>query len=585
MPSVIDPITGLSVTSYERILNPDGTLNGSAYRQIASTYNESETVDYRFGPDYKDFHKDGSEAFPTVYTRNNRGNYNYGNQDSDAKDYTGKAGQILYAPDEAGDAGVDRARFIWSSHGGQRGSEDWHRYALKPTVTNIDDGFSHFAKSPDPSVKQDSWIAASGGSPPERPIAVARARVAWSNTGVMVFQNGLIGASGYGNNQDKYPYTKLPADKVPTAVAVTNNNEFALVTLWDTKALKGQVAVVALESRALEQHSWRYAGLPNVGTTTRLKILGYVDLPGMAAPTAISASNDVNRWDWLSKNNVNEERLDSQGIRNKWNEGVNADHKAASAGFAVVTSRSENKAAFIDLEPLFEYYRKMYFTSQENFNQTKKEGAAPDEWPFDFSVAPEAKPKVSQVIDVERPTAVATGFPKSDTRNKVNDSNFGSKAFITTMDGKLLVYDVGGLATTASADKPQLIDTIAIGRNPTDIEYGRNQSTRDELVIASRGDRQVDFVDPASASVTQTLKDSRLQDPVDVLSAGTRGASVISVADFEGGQVANYLQNPIGTWGDKLFGGLGANGNAAFEFTDALNLPGQPFMLSAAEVN
>jgi len=585
MASVIDPITGLSTTSYERILNTDDTLNRSAYIGIASTYNDPETIDYRLGPGYEDFHQDDSEKFPTVYTRNKGGNYNYGNQNSDVRDYTGKAGQILYVPEEADDPGVDRARFSWSSHGGHGGSEYWHRYALKPIGTNIDDGFSHFVKSPDPSIQQASWSAASEEAQLNRPIAVGRAHVSWSNTGIMIFQNGLIGASGYGNNEDKYPYTKLPAHKVPTAVAVTNNNEFALVTLWDTKALKGQVAVVALEARALEHHSWRYAGLPNVGTYTRLKILGYVDLPGIAAPTGISASSDVNRWDWMSKNNVNQERLDTQSTRDKWHNSVDDDHKAASAGFAVVTSRSENKAAFIDLEPLFEYYRKMYFTTQENFNQTKKEGTAPNQWPFNFDVAPEAKPQVSEVIDVERPTAVATGFSRSGMHSKMNDPNFGSKAFITTMDGELLVYDVGGLATTAAADKPKLIDTIAVGYNPTDIAYGRDQGTKDELAIVSRGDRKVNFVDPATGSVTRTLQDSRLQDPVAVISATTRGANVLSVADFAGGQVANYLKDPIGSWGDKLFGGLGANGNAAFEFTDSLNLPGQPFMLSAAEVN
>ena len=39
---------------------------------------------------------------------------------------------------------------------------------------------------------------------------------------------------------------KLPANKVPTAIAMTTQSEFALVTVWDTDARKGQVAVIAL---------------------------------------------------------------------------------------------------------------------------------------------------------------------------------------------------------------------------------------------------------------------------------------------------------------------------------------------------
>ena len=61
----------------------------------------------------------------------------------------------------------------------------------------------------------------------------------------MAFQNGLIGTAG-SNTANNRSTVKLPANKVPTGMAITNNSEYALVTVWDTTALKGQVAVISL---------------------------------------------------------------------------------------------------------------------------------------------------------------------------------------------------------------------------------------------------------------------------------------------------------------------------------------------------
>ena len=64
----------------------------------------------------------------------------------------------------------------------------------------------------------------------------------------------------------------------------------------------------------------------------------------------------------------------------------------------------------------------------------------------------------------------------------------------------------------------------------------------------------------------------------------SRGASVASVASFSSGRVLNYLTSPIDAWGEPLFGGLGPDGTAEFEFTGALELEGKPFDVSTAEV-
>ena len=443
-----------------------------------------------------------------------------------------------------------------------------------------------YCKSPDPGVQQAAWIDAAGGKQGLlRPVATARARVEWSNCGIMVFRSGVIGASGYGNNDDKYPCTRLPPGKIPTAVALTPNNEFALVTVWDAGAGKGQLAVVALEARALAHHSWHYAGLPNVGTYTRLKVLGLVDLP-VAAPTAVAAAADVAWWKWTT--DVSKERLDAQEARDRWLKAADDAHRAASAGYAVVLSRAENKAVFVDLKPLFRYFASMYFTTPDRFDRTKNEGPAPDQWPFTFDKAPEARPLVAQVLPVPRPTAVATGFAGGRSRD------YADRCFIATMDGRLIVCDTGSLNASAgskddAAQKPVVpVGAVPVGRNPTCIYNGRHGGyDRDDLVLCCRGDREVVWVTPSGkgGAVTRRLRDKRLLDPAWIEVSDTRGAAVVTVADFKGAKLVNYLYKPIDSWGERLFGGLGPDGKAEFECTGVMEVPGNPFLLPSAEVN
>jgi hypothetical protein len=552
----------------ERILSTS-KVEPSAYARAAIA-TDPASVHHRLGPDWAFYHKDAKADFPEIHQRFPNGEYVHKNKGDKAVDWTGMAGQVLYAPLRPGNAGADRVRLCWSFHENHGGGKFWHVYQLAPTMNEW------YCKSPDPGLAQAPWKQAAGGAL-ERPITVERGRVEWSNCGIMVFANGLIGATGYGNNDDRYPFTQLPPGKVPTAVAVTPNNEFALIACWDLQKTKGQVAVVALEARALAHHSWHYAGLPNVGTYTRLKLMGFVDLPDLAAPTAISASCDVARWHWLTDNA--KERLDDAGVREQWAKGGDDKHRAASAGFAVVASRAEGKVAFIDLRPLFQYLRKMYFTTAENFEKTKNEGPAPNQWPFTFDTAPEARPKVVEVVGVARPTAVAAGYPA--------EGGFGSKAFVTTMDGRLVIYDVGVLADPQANAGVRPVGLVPIGRNPTSISYGRSAPRRTDLVLCCRGDREIVWVSIAgqNGKVTRRLKDKRLEDPVAVAVSDTRGAAVLSVADFKGGKIVNYLCAPIDSWGEKLFGGLGPDGKAEFECTGVLEVPGRPFHLSCAEVN
>lgn len=49
-----------------------------------------------------------------------------------------------------------------------------------------------------------------------------------TNAGIMIFPDGLVGATGNQTAGDSKPYLELPANKVPTSVALTLYNEFAL---------------------------------------------------------------------------------------------------------------------------------------------------------------------------------------------------------------------------------------------------------------------------------------------------------------------------------------------------------------------
>jgi hypothetical protein len=260
---------------------------------------------------------------------------------------------------------------------------------------------------------------------------------------------------------------------------------------------------------------------------------------------------------------------------------VDDDHRAASAGYAIVLSRAEGKVAFIDLEPLFQYFRTMYFTTPENFALTQNEGDAPDQWPFAFSFAPEATPVVQEVLDVSQPTSVATGFDVGD--RAYDDPDFGNKAFVATLDGALHIYDVAGLAQ-GGPGSASLADTVDLCHNPVAVAYGRGNVPRDELVFVCRGDRELRWV-ASDGTTKRALRDRRLIDPVGAVLVDSRGAGAVSVADFDGRQVVNYLHAPIDSWGEDLFGGLGEDGQAEFEFVGSLERPGQVFELSAAEVN
>lgn len=592
--SAAEPPTSSQSKWVENILNSDGTINWTEYTKVANNYDRPDIIDYRFGPDYTFYHPT-PENIPTLWGPTNDGFV--GNCSSTLKtggssgftDWYAMSGQLLFSPDKTApaeyQAGVARARngsiYLFSGASPE--------YCFDMRVQWTPDSANYYSTNPDAAVTQQSWKDASGKSVPAPPIATVRTKAsACGVTGFLIFKNGLIGATGTGN--DGYsgsPFVKLPAGKVPTAAAVTPSNEFLLVTVWDTINRKGQIAVIAIQGRVLANEKFFLWGFPSWPTIKGMKILGYLNLP-FAAPTAIQTSVDWGSYSGRGYTDNNNLDLNSQSERDTWyNWSGSGLKKTARCGYAVVISRAEDKAAFIDLQPLLQYYRKMYFTTQANYDQTKNEGTASNQWPYTFSYAPEQKPKVVSTISVKKPTAVAAGLPRSSGYWRDNNDTFQENAYITTMDGELRMYKVGNLMTTDSGVKiGQPFNIVKIGKNPTNIDYGHNAIFGNDLLINCRGDKAVYYL-YYEGTVHASFRDARLQDPVYVTvsnnSRGVYSCPILSVVDFKGRQVVNYrYQNglneakrtPVGNPPDS----------SVFEYGYTMSLPGQPFMFTLAEV-
>src|SRR5262249_15736113 len=123
--------------------------------------------------------------------------------------------------------------------------------------------------------------------------------------------------------------------------------------------------------------------------------------------------------------------LAKQEHRDNFLKGSNKGY-ASTAGFAVVVSKAEGKAALLDLQPLFARVREMYLTTEENFQKTRDLGNGPKQWPYTFDFDPTWQPKVVKVIDVMAPTAVLATMSGGDK----------ARAFIASEDGTVGVYQV-----------------------------------------------------------------------------------------------------------------------------------------------
>lgn len=529
--------------------------------------------DRRLGPNYSFYHKgERQQNFPTIWqppTKEEVPGRKYeigGPWSQDAGDFSSTQGQVLYVPDGGG-FGMDRVTILEMAHNTYTESPQppWHGgTGREPHSLN--------------------WPIEKGGSTAV-PIHMARGKGNWSNCGVAIFSTGLITTAGTVTAKGTDPILQLPPGKLPTAISVTPKNEFALVTVYDSKKRIGQVAVVALENGRGFPHEWKDAhpALCNVGVFSGMKLLGFVDLPEITFPTGICATGDSmeNRFNGPDGNAgmLSQADLNEQSWRDSFLKGANSSY-ATKAGYAVVISKHEQKAAFIDLQPLFARVRELYFTTPENFAKTRELGPGPKQWPYTFEGEPNWKPKLVKVIDVPTPTAVLASM-----------GSLGNlRTFIASLDGKVRMYAVGGLATDAlaSADDIRLVGEVVVGRNPVCLAYQRGSS--DTFMTVSRGDREIAWIKYSEngGQIIRRLRDSRMEDPVCVEQADTHGTDtqIITVADFKGRKIINYRFDDIvfTTNGGARFG-MGPDGKAEFECGGVMSFPGNPYCVSSTNVN
>lgn len=655
-PAPVDPNPPASPAWTERILGSDGAINWTQYAEVANNFNRKDILDWRHGPKAADYGIGApSASTPLVYQPSADGRLRQGVVVSGNRNWTVGApgpdsdpfaawltsGQILFSPiPTAGNTYQGGTLSATNSDGGVKVRRDSNGNDIPPQI-----GHDGLVMRIQALWQPDYWLRNGIALPqaptltslrstetdlPLPPVAIARSVGGIGVSGYIAFRNGLIATVGTGNDaytgigNAQFPTVRLPANKVPTAMTVTLNNEFLLVATWDAVERKGQVAVISIGGRV--NNGVRVYGLHHWPTTFDLKLIGFVDLP-FAAPLSIDSTTQTrigNPRGTSGPDGYNGQSFGDQAVRDRWfnarpyYEGAydvtlpgggtaryeDLFRQTAQYGYAIVASRAENKVALINLRPLFSYYRKMMFTTAANYNETRNVGPASNQWPYSFLHAPEQVPTVVKVWTLPQPTAVATGnvwnsweAPRSYNDGRVRQPL--TTAYVATMDGKLHLFDVSGLfdyTTTAPGALPDAPrKTVTVGRNPVQLFRGFFNASHDDLVVVSRVDREMRLVN-YDGTLLSTLRDRRIQDPVSVMvslnqmgyggsgPSATRYLRVMSVMDFSGGKVLSYglddKRNHPEQW--PMFDAEGKPIDFLFGIESIL--PGYPFAFVTDEV-
>lgn len=421
------------------------------------------------------------------------------------------------------------------------------------------------------------------------------------NEALVVYRDGLLGIAGTQTSRRStdrpFPGVLFPENKIPTGVAITTQNEFALVTIWDTDTLQGQLAVVALEGKYLPVHTLPYMGLINQGSWSDFKLLGYIDLP-MAAPSSVSAASNGF---WNGPSQTSGKNLGALNPTTDANrQMLYTSSLVATGGYAIVASKQEGKVAIVDLAPLFDYMRTSWLSSAASFKATKAaRGPGNSQFPQTFSVKPAIKPTVVWQGDFNKPTAVLAG----QIINRWSKDRF--KAYVATEGGMIHIMDTSPLmARAASYVKGTLgeIGSFFVGRNPVSMCFVRRDAKNLPLIpansnsgipdcfnslvwVACRGEQAVKgfHTFDGKGQVHMTIRDSRMGDPVAV-STAVRGP-ILTVADFSGKKILSFRIGDIYDARNKVNYGSGPTGKDKFEFAGELALPGTPFLVGSANTN
>jgi hypothetical protein len=563
----------------EHIVTAAGAIDPAEYRRQARLWDRA-TIDCRLGPRFADLHAGQQTApRPTAYEPAHKTasmgylckTYELGTAGAGCGgncDFGSTAGQVLYAADDPADPGLDRVQ----------------TYGYESGVICESPQAGGWLGGPHPDPVIPKWSGALGRAV-RAPNGFAQTEMWETNGGILIFPDGLVGATGNQTAGGSQPYFQLPPGKVPTAVALTSYNEFALVTVWDTDAVKGQLAVFALRADSPAAFSVPYFALPNEAGFVAIHLMGYVDLPDMAAPTAIAASGNNggtpgghaigNEFKTIATDPTARQAF-ARDDGERW---------MASSGQAVILSRWQDKVTFLDLRPLFQFVRDAYFTTDAKWIAA----SAKDAWPHTFDSAPQAKPIVITTLLVPRPTAARVGnqigaFPKG-LQTKLN-------AFVANADGDVRLFDVSAIDAVprpVPADAIRETAKVQAGRNITSMTARRpfNRS----VLVASRGDAAIAWLDVEENAlvVSRQLTDSRFTDPV-IVDLNDRGP-LVTVGDFTGKKLVSYRVGATENNAGKPPANYGcgpAGGDAtctAAECGGELGFPGAIFFLATSNVN
>jgi|GEM_PF-761100 len=582
-----------------KLYDAAGKLNETLYHKLATSVDKA-TVELRLGPSFLDLSPNASDDRPTLYRppsyprtsgyiRTNP--YELGGPPKTDGDYWSESGQVGYIPIDPSDPGLDRIQV----------------YAYYDRVFAISPRLDWASGKPHPDLQtREPYYAQFFGSLPKYPVAMARNYGMQCNEAIVIYQGGKLAVAGTqtsrAGHERPYPAFQFPAHKVPTSIAMTTANEFALVTIWDTASKKGQLAVFALEGKYLPFHTWPYIAMPNQGSWSAFKLLGYVDLP-MRMPSAVSAAS--NGW-WSGPSQTGNLVLSQIDLatdkhrKNVYDGGWSG--VVARGGYAIVASKADNKVALVDLEPLFSYVRESYLSSAASFKATMAaRGTGDSNFPQAFSVKPSITPKVVWEANISSPNAVLAGF-RMDRWTKDY-----YKAYVASEDGTISIIDTTPLIRRASWERLgslRIAGTFNVGRNPVSMCFTRRSDSNLPLIphaadgsqykpdpfnnllyIAVRGDRKVvaAVTFEGKGAVYRTIKDSRMGDPVAV-STAIRGP-ILSVADFNGKKMISFRVGKINDARNNKTYGAGADGKQPFEFAGEVPFNGYPFLINTTNVN
>lgn len=605
-----------------RIFDPEtGLLDADEYDRQAHLWNR-DVVDCRLGPHWDEVHAGEPDERPTLFEPAVDASrvcgadgafqtYEYGPSScaqtcpDGGLDYLSTSMQLGYVPDDTSLHGVDRL----TSYG----------VAGLLVATRPQFAPPRISAHPDEDLLSPLW--------PERgfrrgdPVAIVRSHLTGGYRGhqaIAAFADGFVGGMGTitdGVSGGLAPLQvgfRFPDNLVPTDVAISAHSELAFVTLWDTDAHVGRLGVFAMQSNfpLFDLQTWWYVGLPSSGAFTAMKYLGSIELP-MATPTSLAvATNGIqaNGPHATGGRRLGEFGLISDGacdpdvaaLFSVEGESVNdLANIVATHGYAIVASRWEHRVALVDLRPLLQGIRQAYFEDMDFCNEhvvpahvwtgeSEGLGGNPgthqfdgeDRWPFPFERSTEGPtlppPVVAATFELDAPVDVEAGYERSAEP---------PRAFVLQADGHVqviyperLFHPLPSTSAMATTAEPRLGPAVDVCDHPTTITLANSHSS---FVLTCRGDRRIEGYALAGEVATNTLaiEDALLDDPV-ATELNDRGP-VLTVADFAGRQVVNYVLGdiafscasvPLATPGVVQCGGR-------------MPIEGTPFLLSGANVN